>query len=127
MPETMALPPSPSVAAVHVENKPWWRTTWCLHRAQLLAFVLAYVGLTALFVGMGKLITGPLNGAVQPTDDSVAKWFADRRTSFMNPLSTVGSGFATRSSTSSRRPSSTASSPRPVRPAPSRSATPAPS
>jgi hypothetical protein len=40
---------------------------------------------------------------------------------------TIGSGSATRSSTSSRRPSSTASSPRPVRPAPSRSATPAPS
>jgi len=94
MPETMALPPSSPVAAVHVENKPWWRTTWCLHRAQLLAFVLAYVGLSALFVGMGKLITGPLNGAVQPTDDAVAKWFADGRTSFLNPLSTVGSGLA---------------------------------
>src|SRR5436190_8641957 len=102
MPRTMALPPSKqlsttsprAVVADASSTAPWWRASWCVHKPQMAAFVGAYVGLTALFVGLGKLLTGPLNGAVQPTDDSVAQWFADHRTSALNPLSTVGSGLA---------------------------------
>ena len=55
----------------------------------------AYVVLTALFTGIGLLITGPLeNGSVVRLDERVARWFANRRTDPMNTLSLIGSNLA---------------------------------
>ena len=77
------------------EHRSWLRSTWPLHRRQVLQVLGAYVVLTALFTGIGLLITGPLeNGSVVRLDERVARWFADRRTDPMNTLSLIGSNLA---------------------------------
>ena len=58
-----------------------------------LAFdlLVAYVLLTACWVGLGFLVTGPLAGtAVADTDGDVATWFVEQRTPMLNDWSHLG-------------------------------------
>jgi membrane-associated phospholipid phosphatase len=69
--------------------------TWPLHKRQFAQLGIAYVALTALFVGIGKLITGPLEDSpVTRADQRLEEWFEARRTPTWNSLSLWGSSLA---------------------------------
>jgi membrane-associated phospholipid phosphatase len=53
-------------------------------KAQAAILAVAWVILFGLVVGVGRLITGPLKDSVDPTDNDLARWFADERTSSLN-------------------------------------------
>ena len=57
---------------------------------RLLLAVAAYVVLAGLVVGWGWLLTHPLQGSIEGTDDDVSRWFAGQRTSWLDPVSDVG-------------------------------------
>jgi undecaprenyl-diphosphatase len=57
---------------------------------RLLLMVSAYVVLAALVVGWGWLLTHSLEGTIDGTDDDVSRWFAGQRTSWLTPVSDVG-------------------------------------
>jgi len=62
-------------------TKPRLRDTWLLHKAQLLQLLVAYVVLTGVWAGVGKLLTGPLeDGAIVARDVEVAEDLAANRT-----------------------------------------------
>ncbi len=50
-------------------------------RSQAAILVVAWVVLLGLVVGLGELLTGPLDGSVGATDRDLARWFAGHRTS----------------------------------------------
>ena len=50
-------------------------------RYQAAILVVAWVVLLGLVVGLGELLTGPLDGSVGATDRDLARWFAGHRTS----------------------------------------------
>jgi undecaprenyl-diphosphatase len=53
--------------------------------------VIAYLTLTAIWTGLGLLLTGPLAGTwVQTTDRTVAHWLVDRRTPLGDELAHTG-------------------------------------
>jgi membrane-associated phospholipid phosphatase len=55
----------------------------------------AYVLLTACWVGLGFLVTGPLAGtAVADVDNDVATWLVDQRTPMLNDWSHMGGNLA---------------------------------
>ena len=71
------------------------RDTWPIHKRQSLQFAIVYVVLTGAFVGIGFLITGPLNdSAIVDNDRSLAQSFADGRTPAWNDASFIGSMLA---------------------------------
>jgi membrane-associated phospholipid phosphatase len=55
-------------------------------KAQAAILVIAWLILFGLVVGVGRLITGPLQDSVGPTDNALARWFADERTSSLNEV-----------------------------------------
>ena len=55
-------------------------------KAQAATLVIAWAILFGLVVGVGRLITGPLNDSVRPTDNDLARWFAGERTSSLNEV-----------------------------------------
>jgi len=55
-----------------------------------LYLVAAYAVIALLVVGWGWLLTHSLQGSIEPTDDDVSRWFADQRTSSLDPVSDVG-------------------------------------
>jgi membrane-associated phospholipid phosphatase len=57
---------------------------------RLLLVVAAYAVLALAVVGWGWLLTHSLQGAVEGTDDDVSRWFAGERTSWLDPVSEVG-------------------------------------
>ena len=57
---------------------------------RLLGVVAAYACLASVVVGWGWLLTHPLRSAVDPADDAVSRWFAGQRTSWLTPVSDVG-------------------------------------
>ena len=58
---------------------------------RLLLAVAAYVVLALVVVGWGWLLTHhPLEGPIDGTDDDVSRWFADQRTSWLDPVADVG-------------------------------------
>jgi membrane-associated phospholipid phosphatase len=57
---------------------------------RLLLAVTAYVVLALAVVGWGWLLTHPFQGSVDGTDNDVSRWFAGRRTSWLDPVSDVG-------------------------------------
>jgi membrane-associated phospholipid phosphatase len=57
---------------------------------RLLFAVSTYAVLAAVVVGWGWLLTHSLQGAIEGTDDDVSRWFADQRTSWLDPVSDVG-------------------------------------
>lgn len=68
------------------------RETWPLRRRQALLLLAGYVVLTAVWVAIGELLTGPLgDSAIVDGDRRAVEWFADRRTPTRDRLSTVGS------------------------------------
>ena len=69
--------------------------TWPLHRRQLLQLLGWYAVITATWIGIGKLITGPLkDSAVTRADLRAAKWFVAHRTPTWDRLTVWGSGLA---------------------------------
>ena len=69
--------------------------TWPLHRRQLLQLLGWYAVITATWIGIGKLITGPLkDSAVTRADLRAAKWFVAHRTPMWDRLTVWGSGLA---------------------------------
>jgi len=57
---------------------------------RLLLAVAAYVVLALVVVGWGWLLTHPLQGSIEGTDDDVSRWFEGQRTSWLDPVSDVG-------------------------------------
>jgi len=71
------------------------RSTWPIHRKQALQLFGWYVALVGVWTGIGLLLTGPLeNTAITRTDQRIAEWFIDHRTSTWNTLSLWGSHLA---------------------------------
>jgi membrane-associated phospholipid phosphatase len=64
--------------------------TWCAVRRAGVLLVLAFVGLTAIWTGVGLLITGPLaGGLLGKADQDAARWLVEHRT----PALDVWSGY----------------------------------
>jgi membrane-associated phospholipid phosphatase len=57
---------------------------------KLLLAVGAYVVLALVVVGWGWLLTHSLQGSIEGPDDDVSRWFAGQRTSWLDPVSDVG-------------------------------------
>lgn len=53
-------------------------------RAQAATLITAWLILLGLVIGVGRLITGPLNKPVGSTDNDLARWFAGERSSSLN-------------------------------------------
>ncbi len=69
--------------------------TWPLHRRQSVQLLAGWALLTIVWIGLGKLITGPLDGgAIVRTDERVARWMVAQRTPTLNHLSSWGSFLA---------------------------------
>jgi membrane-associated phospholipid phosphatase len=49
-----------------------------------------WVVVTAVVVGLGRLITHPLAGPVDGFDNPISRWFAGERTSSLDPVADVG-------------------------------------
>ncbi len=63
-------------------DQPWRRTVaWVVGAWALIA---------AAVVGVGWLLTHPLEGSVGHTDNDIARWFADQRTSSLSSLADIG-------------------------------------
>ncbi len=52
--------------------------------------VVAWILICGVLVGWGWLLTHPLEKSIDPTDNDVARWFADERTSGLNPYADAG-------------------------------------
>ncbi len=52
--------------------------------------VVTWVIICALVVGWGWLLTHPLESAIDPTDDDVARWFADQRDPTLTDVANAG-------------------------------------
>jgi undecaprenyl-diphosphatase len=52
--------------------------------------VATYAVLALVVVGWGWLLTHSLQGSIEGTDDDVSRWFAGQRTSWLDPVSDVG-------------------------------------
>ncbi|MGH9272115.1 MAG: phosphatase PAP2 family protein, partial [Ilumatobacteraceae bacterium] len=64
-------------------------------KATAVELLAGYVVLTAVWVGIGLLITGPLGGsAVTRLDQDMATWFVDQRTESLNDWANIGAGLA---------------------------------
>jgi membrane-associated phospholipid phosphatase len=57
---------------------------------RVLLVVAAYAVIALVVVGWGWLLTHWLQGSIEPTDDDVSRWFAGERTSWLDPVSDVG-------------------------------------
>jgi membrane-associated phospholipid phosphatase len=55
-------------------------------QAQAAILVVGWAILFGLVVGLGRLITGPLSDSVRPTDNDLARWFADERSPSRNQV-----------------------------------------
>ena len=82
---------TPSEHTDDTTSAPRLRDTWLLHKPQLLQLLLAFVLLTAVWVGLGKLLTGPLkDGRIVDADLRVAEDLAADRTTRWDDLTAVG-------------------------------------
>jgi membrane-associated phospholipid phosphatase len=70
------------------------RSTWPLQWSDLGLFVLAFALISAAWVGLGFLVTGPLDNSVGDLDRRVAVSLADSRTDTWNTISHWGSMLA---------------------------------
>jgi undecaprenyl-diphosphatase len=76
----------------HADRRSRLRDTWPLQWRHVGQLVAAYLALTAVFVGMGELITHPLkDSALVRRDLRIEQWFADHRTAGLNRASFWGS------------------------------------
>ncbi len=68
------------------------RDTWVIRKPEALTLAGLYVAITAVWVGVGLLLTHPLkNSWIVHTDQSVSEWFVRQRTTRLNSLSFIGS------------------------------------
>jgi undecaprenyl-diphosphatase len=75
--------------------EPRLRDTWVLRKHEASMLVAIYAAFTAVWFAAGWVLTRPLkNSWIVRTDESMAEWFVDRRTSTLNSLSFVGSMMA---------------------------------
>jgi undecaprenyl-diphosphatase len=71
---------------------PRLRDTWLLRRHEAAVLGALYVLITAIWVGVGLLLKHPLkDSSIVHTDESISRWFVDRRTSTWNSLTHIGS------------------------------------
>jgi membrane-associated phospholipid phosphatase len=56
----------------------------------MLLAVAAYAVLALVVVGWGWLLTHSLQGSIEGPDDDVSRWFADQRTSWLDPVAEAG-------------------------------------
>ena len=71
------------------------RTTWPVHRRQAWQLITGWVILTAVWIGFGKLLTGPLkSSALTRLDQRVANWMVAHRTPTWNHVTVLGSDLA---------------------------------
>ncbi len=64
-------------------------------KATAVELLAGYVVLTAAWVGIGLLITGPLGGSgLARLDQDMATWFVEQRTESLNDWANVGAGLA---------------------------------
>lgn len=64
-------------------------------RTAAVGLVVAYVALTAVWTGLGLLVTGPLAGTwVMEVDQDIAVWFVEIRTPMWTDVSAIGSMLA---------------------------------
>lgn len=71
------------------------RDTWPVHRRQALQLLCGYAVLTLIWLGVGKLLTGPLeNSGIVRTDQRVAEWMVAHRTPTWTHLTVWGSFLA---------------------------------
>jgi undecaprenyl-diphosphatase len=57
---------------------------------RVLPVVASYAVLALVVVGWGWLLTHSLQGSIEGTDDDVSRWFEGQRTSWLDPVSEVG-------------------------------------
>lgn len=57
---------------------------------RVLLVVATYAVIALVVVGWGWLLTHWLQGSIEPADDDVSRWFAGERTSWLDPVSDVG-------------------------------------
>ena len=68
------------------------RATWPVHRRQSVQLLCGWALLTIVWIGLGKLITGPLKGGmIVRADEHLAQWMVDRRTPTWNHVTVWGS------------------------------------
>jgi membrane-associated phospholipid phosphatase len=85
---------SSSTGAADGSGSAYWptlRRSWPLRWGDVGLFVAGYIALTALFAGMGKLVTGALDGSLGELDRDIATSFEESRTPTMNDVSYWGS------------------------------------
>lgn len=71
------------------------RTTWPVQRRQAWYLIAGWAVLTALWIGIGKLLTGPLkSSSITRTDQRIANWMVSHRTPTWNHLTVLGSDLA---------------------------------
>jgi undecaprenyl-diphosphatase len=77
------------------DSAPRLRDTWPLTWPDAGLLAAAYVVLTLVWVGIGELLTGPLeDSALVKADQDVAEWFADHRTETWNTWADAGAMLA---------------------------------
>ena len=65
--------------------------TWCAVRRAGVLLLLAFVGLTAIWAGLGLLVTGPLaGGRLGTVDQDAARWLVEHRTPALDRWSGYG-------------------------------------
>jgi len=84
-----------AVVATDRDHPHTLRDTWPIHRRQTVQLVVGWAVLTVAWIGLGKLITGPLaDSAIVHNDQRVANWMVDHRTPTWNDLTVLGSYLA---------------------------------
>ncbi|MGZ4741015.1 MAG: phosphatase PAP2 family protein [Ilumatobacteraceae bacterium] len=76
-------------------SEPRLRDTWLVRKHEALVLGILYATFTAIWFGVGWLLTHPLKSSwIVRTDLSISRWFVDRRTPTMNSLTFIGSMMA---------------------------------
>ena len=72
-----------------------WRDTWPMQRRDALVLVGWFALLTAVWTGVGLLLTGPLADSwLVRTDEDASRWLADHRTPWLDDVTWIGSMLA---------------------------------
>ena len=81
-----------SMVGHHARSHASLRESWPVHHRQAVQLLGGWVVLTLVWVGFGKLLTGPLAGSgIVRTDRHVAVWMVVHRTLTWNHLTVFGS------------------------------------
>ena len=76
-------------------SEPRLRDTWLVRKHEASVLGILYATFTAIWFAVGWLLTHPLkNSWIVHTDQSISRWFVDRRTPTMNSLTSIGSMMA---------------------------------